>query len=253
MLKLKALFTKYYQQLTSNEKYLFQYILDRPQEIANMSISDLSESIHISTSSISRFCQKIGFDGYSEFRYFLSNNENEEKHAQISDPDYIFEDFYSTKKLFNQADSRKLISWLEEANIIFCYGTGMGQRLVIKDFIRKMLPLKKIVIEIEAPTELSYYSHNSNAQDILMIFSLSGNVDNIVSQVALFKQKQVRIVGVSQLGQSVLSDLSDFNLYYQSQVFAIEMDTYVSFLRIHYLTDLIILAYKNQSDNEELS
>ncbi|WP_310795403.1 SIS domain-containing protein [Ignavigranum ruoffiae] len=129
----------------------------------------------------------------------------------------------------------------------------MGQRLVIKDFIRKMLPLKKIVIEIEAPTELSYYSHNSNAQDILMIFSLSGNVDNIVSQVALFKQKQVRIVGVSQLGQSVLSDLSDFNLYYQSQVFASEMDTYVSFLPIHYLTDLIILAYKNQSDNEELS
>ncbi|UPQ85274.2 hypothetical protein M0R79_06350 [Ignavigranum ruoffiae] len=116
-----------------------------------------------------------------------------------------------------------------------------------------MLPLKKIVIEIEAPTELSYYSHNSNAQDILMIFSLSGNVDNIVSQVALFKQKQVRIVGVSQLGQSVLSDLSDFNLYYQSQVFASEMDTYVSFLPIHYLTDLIILAYKNQSDNEELS
>lgn len=253
MLKLKTLYTQHYKNLTENEILLFNYILDNEKYVAKMSISELSEKVHVSTSSISRFCQKIGFDGYSEFRFSVNENLNCDaiNFPDLSSGNYLFDDMQQTQKLFKQTDVEKLLTHIKQANIIFCYGTGMGQKLVIKDFIRKMLILKKVVIEIEAHTELEYYSHSVTENDILMIFSLSGRVDYLLPQVALFKQKQVEVFGVSKLGQSILTDISDVNLYYQTQEFPGEIDNYVSLLPIHFLTELIILAYKKKYYIEE--
>lgn len=94
MLKLKTLYTQHYKNLTENEILLFNYILDNEKYVAKMSISELSEKVHVSTSSISRFCQKIGFDGYSEFRFSVNENLNCDaiNFPDLSSGNYLFDD-----------------------------------------------------------------------------------------------------------------------------------------------------------------
>ena len=41
-----------------------------------MTIRELSEDIHISTTSILRFCKKCGVEGFSEFKTVLKSNNN---------------------------------------------------------------------------------------------------------------------------------------------------------------------------------
>ncbi|MDY4308061.1 hypothetical protein SNF32_15765 [Enterococcus mundtii] len=39
-----------------------------------MSINELAKQCNVSRTTIMRFCQKLGFDGFSEFKYHLKMN-----------------------------------------------------------------------------------------------------------------------------------------------------------------------------------
>lgn len=45
-----------------------QYILEHVYDIREMNIKSLSENAYVSTTSIIKFCQMLGFNSYSEFK-----------------------------------------------------------------------------------------------------------------------------------------------------------------------------------------
>lgn len=51
---------------------LAQFILENPEKVITYTIDDFSKNTFTSTSSIVRFCKKIGFKGYSEFKIKLA-------------------------------------------------------------------------------------------------------------------------------------------------------------------------------------
>ena len=54
---------------TKKEFILYDVLKDNLQNILSFSASDLSKQYNISQSTITRFCQKIGYDGYNEFKF----------------------------------------------------------------------------------------------------------------------------------------------------------------------------------------
>ena len=54
---------------TKKELMLYDVLKDNLQNILSFSASDLSKQYNISQSTITRFCQKIGYDGYNEFKF----------------------------------------------------------------------------------------------------------------------------------------------------------------------------------------
>ena len=54
---------------TKKELILYDVLKDNLQNILSFSASDLSKQYNISQSTITRFCQKIGYDGYNEFKF----------------------------------------------------------------------------------------------------------------------------------------------------------------------------------------
>ncbi len=72
-MQLVAIINKHYEQLNENDLYMLRYILEHKLECQDMSIIQLSKKINMSTSSILRMTQKLGFSGYSEFKFALKN------------------------------------------------------------------------------------------------------------------------------------------------------------------------------------
>lgn len=62
----------YYTQLTKSEKATCDKIISEPFVIIENSILDAANYFNVSSSSISRLCKKLGYKGYSELRYTLS-------------------------------------------------------------------------------------------------------------------------------------------------------------------------------------
>ena len=54
------------KELTPLELSIYSYILENKEKVAYMKIRELAHESHVSTTSILKFCKKIGFESYTE-------------------------------------------------------------------------------------------------------------------------------------------------------------------------------------------
>ena len=71
MILLEDLVKEKYHELNENELYIWQYILHHKKETQKMSIQELAQRCNVSRTSILRFAQKLGLDGFSELKVYL--------------------------------------------------------------------------------------------------------------------------------------------------------------------------------------
>lgn len=69
---------------------ILNYVLNHQQEVQTLGIMQLADVTHASKSSILRMTKKLGFSGYSEFKYFLRHKVNQET-IQIQQETSIFD------------------------------------------------------------------------------------------------------------------------------------------------------------------
>ena len=62
----------YYEDFTSTDRELAIYFINNPHTLVTKTTDFISKETKTSKAAISRFCKKIGYSGYSEFRYDLS-------------------------------------------------------------------------------------------------------------------------------------------------------------------------------------
>ena len=65
---------------TDVEKSIAAYLMKNGFDVKNMSIQSLARATFSSPSTITRFCRKLGLDGYKNFRFCFIQNM---KHLQI--------------------------------------------------------------------------------------------------------------------------------------------------------------------------
>lgn len=65
------------EELTKNDLEILEEIRKIAEKIPTLTIADLSNILHVSQSTIVRLSQRLGFKGYSEFKYHFSLNQDE--------------------------------------------------------------------------------------------------------------------------------------------------------------------------------
>jgi len=70
--------TTFQSRLTENDFLIWSYITNHKKNSLTMSINELAKQCNVSRTTIMRFCQKLGFDGFSEFKYHLKNELTQE-------------------------------------------------------------------------------------------------------------------------------------------------------------------------------
>ena len=80
-MKLQEKISIYYTSLTNTERKICTVILDDPTVVSEHSIIDAAELCGTSKSAMLRFAKKLGYSGYSEFKYAVGESFiKEEKH-----------------------------------------------------------------------------------------------------------------------------------------------------------------------------
>lgn len=62
------------KDLNELELIVYTFIVENMERIGRLTIRDLSDSCHVSTSTILRCLNKLGYSGYTEFKYALKEN-----------------------------------------------------------------------------------------------------------------------------------------------------------------------------------
>ncbi len=207
------------QSLNDLEKEVYEYVMKNPSAVSYMRIRELAEQAHVSTSTVLRFCKKIGCNGYSEFKVKLKNYLNRQSRGAI--PDDVTENIDFLKKSVTKEFDEKLeylAGIIAGAGNICFVGSGMSG-IVAKYGARYFSSMGKFCLSIDEPhypTESRFFK---NA--LVIVFSVSGESKDTIGHVLRFKERSCRILSVTNTENCTVARLSDYNISY-----------YVTYLRI---------------------
>lgn len=214
---LEALINEYFDQLNENERHITQYMLKNKEQCKQLTIKELADFTLTSKSSVLRLTQKLGFSGYSEFKYALRQEDIISSREQTTFAKLQEIDLAHTAKLFEQHNIQPILESFDNAHSLFCYGTGWGQRDSLKTFQRNLVPLQKFPILLESLTEFEMALNRSiSEKDMVIILSLSGDIKQAEKLIQLLKLKNVPILSITNLSNNKLATLATYNLYFQS-------------------------------------
>ena len=76
------------------EMDVYNYIISNEEKVVYMKVRELAEEVHVSTTTILRFCKKVGCEGYSEFRLKLKQEVSSKEKKKINMDLTAVKDFF---------------------------------------------------------------------------------------------------------------------------------------------------------------
>lgn len=97
------------QSLNELELAVYEYVIQYKSAVSYMRIRELAAEAHVSTSTVLRFCKKMGCDGYMEFKLRMKEYVGQKDVAELP------EDVAELKAFFDRMETKKFEKKLEEA------------------------------------------------------------------------------------------------------------------------------------------
>ncbi len=208
MINLYNLIEKNSNEFTSNDKIVALAIIESPEKFLELDITELSKFLCISPPSITRFCKKIGIEGFKELKFILieSIKVNKEENNNIKGEVHLTYEKLLTKfsNKFNNSIYLKASSLITNANNVHIIGIG-SSGLVAKDF---SIRLSRLGISSKAITDSDFMvmeSQLSNKKDIFIAFSSKGITHSINDSIIRCKKNDVPVILITENTTSALT------------------------------------------------
>ena len=239
----------YAENFTKTECVIYNYILSNPSQVVHGSIYDLAEWIGVSRSAILRFAQKIGYNGFSEFKYDFSRyvhgggfhvlTPNESRMTEI------VQIYQKTIGLMTETLSEQqldqLVDQMLAARRIKIFGlnrTGLSAIQLRQRF-------HKINFDGEAVTDyilIPEIANQGNEQDVHIYFSTQGVTPIILEAIQASKKKNVFTVLVTMNNHSKMIQYADM-VFYLPSTKPVSSDYFFDLQPINMVFIEILLAY----------
>lgn len=200
------------QELNDTELFIYKYVMGNQDKVQYMTIRELASKTHVSTSSILRFCTKLGCEGYSNFKKELKDYI--EKSTIIPPrPDLreILAYFQRANTGVFEEELEKGSKLLRDAKEILFYGLG-SSGIIGKYGAKYFSNIGKISWSID---ELSFPILNEISNNtVLFVLSVSGESFIVIEQIIKFKKHNCKILSITNTSNCTISKMSDWNINY---------------------------------------
>lgn len=200
------------QSLNELELAVYEYVMQHKSAISYMRIRELAAEAHVSTTTVLRFCKKMGCDGYAEFKLRMKEYNGLKKIVMLS------EDMSEIRAFFERLETDKFQQKLEEAAAMIAktervFFVGIGSSGHVGQYgARCFTNLGKFSLYISDP----FYPINMKdaVSTAAIILSVSGESEQVVKIANGLKHSNCRIISITNTEQSTISKMSDVNLSY---------------------------------------
>lgn len=246
-MRLEKLIDQNYDKLNESDLYIWNYILHHKKECQSMSIQELALSCNVSHTTILRFANKLGLQGYSELKVCLKWNNMNEQQAKFNNKNVedMCNDIEKTMEVMKKREFYDVFKLIENANRIYVYGTGALQKNAAEDLKRNMIFANKLIYVLEGKSETETILDAISSKDVFFLLSLSGKNSFINKFAHNLKQKGVRIISITQVGNNELASLSDVNLQFYTHSVSIsenQINIY-STVQFFFINQILLLKY----------
>ncbi len=216
------------KDLSTKELKVSEYIIANTQALKNMSIQTLAKLNHVSTSTILRLCNKLGYKGFSDFKVDLIGSIPQKLSTEILQDDINLNDSLEdvnskvqamekssideTHSIVNVNALNSAIELIIQSNKIVIFGVG-SSGLVGKELEYQLIKIKKDVnCHFDPHMSRNLISTLDNS-DLVIIISHSGETPDCVELLKLAEQSFVPSIAITKMGQSQISSLASIVLH----------------------------------------
>ncbi len=211
------------QSFNDLEMLVYNYMMQNKSEVQYMTIRELSEKVHVSTTTIMRFCKKLGCEGWSEFRvqfklYLKEEKNKKKKLASDNNLDELTHFLRTVTSTKYQEGLEAAVQVIREAKQVIFIGIGTSG-ILGKYGARYFSNMGKYSQHIEDP----YYPVAADMEGtVVIILSESGETQEIINLAERFREHNSRLLAITNGGSCTLAKMADCSLAYYVPEFRVK-------------------------------
>lgn len=211
-----------YQSLTKSEQKVADVVLADTKESMYYSVTDLAEKANVGETTVIRFCRKLGFRGYQEFKLAIaqnitgivdratgeiqeSDNFNELSHKITAHNKQVIEE---TLSLALDSPFQKAVDAIVKAKKIYFFGVG-SSGITASDAQYRFM---RLGFNSEYATDAHIIAMNCalvSEDDVVVGISSSGSTKDLVDLVGLAKENGAFIICLTNHAKSPITQFAD--------------------------------------------
>lgn len=193
------------------------YINQHLDDIPEISIVKLSDLANVSTATIVRTMKKMGYDGFTSFKYYLKENqENNPKFTIMNHVDKKIREAINkneqevnrTIQMLDNGTIEDAIQSIKAANKITIFARGFSE-LIAKEMEIKFQLLGKYCELHDDPNIIKSISKKIKDKDVVIFVSLNGETSELVEAAENCRQHRITTITFTASANSTLVGLSD--------------------------------------------
>lgn len=207
------------------EKVVAEALIDNPEAITNLTLAELAAETGSSDASIIRFCKRMGFSGYTDFKNaFISADYEELETDTVSSSDK--EDMTSILKKVFQGNIQTLMDTLSlassnyeeaveamyNAKSIHFFGVGDAYAVCLLAHMK----ISRLGITGSAYSDVMQQlitAGNLGPQDVAFAVSYEGRSKNVLEAMKMAKKNGAKTICITKMSKSPLIKLTDIALF----------------------------------------
>lgn len=250
------------KNISPSEKLIADYLLDKKEEIKNLSTRDIARETFTSSSTVVRFAQKLNYNGFNDLKEDYLNELNYiSTHFIDIDPNYPFnsndnimtiagkmsslfiETINDSLSLIEHDSLQKATYLLKNTNRIFLYSISTSA-LLAEIFKQKMTRINKEVVSELLVGEYGFHSNLIKENDCALFISYTGQSPNVIQYAKKLKEKKIPIIVISSLGDNELKQYADIVLHLSTREKQYsKISSFTSEYSTLYVLDLLYACY----------
>ncbi|MCI7472173.1 MAG: MurR/RpiR family transcriptional regulator [Clostridiales bacterium] len=206
-----------YYQLTSAEKKVADYAVIHQQQTQFMSISELAEEAGVAEATISRFCKRLGYKGYSAFKLAIANatagrmdrGADAEEEAEEDSVEGMCRAVYrsnsealaQTLELIQADGVRKAADMIVSAGRVLCMGQG-GSMILSQECAHLFSTIQLNFTAVMDSHLQAIAASQLTPGDLVIYFSYSGSTKELMKNLQIIRERRARIILVTRFPKS---------------------------------------------------
>ena len=254
-----------YYTFTAAEKKLADYILSAQDCISRMSISGLASACSVADATGSRFCRRLGYKGYPDFKLAIANASIHRLEDNPLSGEITREDTLETitQKLLNASamamvQTREVLNLdavaeaaavLRESTSVLCMGQG-GSMLIASEAAHLFSTISGKFRPVSDSHMQAMAAVMMEPTDSILFYSYSGSTLAMLDTLKTAKERGGKVILVTRFPNSPGAALADIVLQCGANENPLQSGSVPARIAQMYLTDILFSEYTRKNLDE---
>lgn len=210
-------------KFSPTEQVIADYILEHPEQIADMTVQEIAEQTYAHPSTLIRIAKKLGYSGWLELKTaYLEEWRYLDQHFSKIDANFPFTSsdgimtiakkiaaleqmtIEDTLSLIHHDELQKAKQMLLNAQHIKIFGSNANS-LISQDFVLKMKRIEKDVAVAATIGENIYEAYNCPENTCAILISYTGENSGLLRVIQVLQERNIPTIAITSIGENQIA------------------------------------------------